>query len=89
VRLQEESNFEERVKEVHAFNAANAWRKRGIAITPVRCGPPHPAASRPACICCSTSLFPCAAGGAAERFAVDQLPQHLRMEQQQQHRRLG
>ena len=42
MHMQEDAKFEERVKEVHAFNVASAWRKRGIAITPVRCGPPHP-----------------------------------------------
>jgi xanthine dehydrogenase molybdopterin-binding subunit B len=45
LRLQEDARFEERVKEVRTFNAGNAWRKRGIAITPVRWGLPDPAAS--------------------------------------------
>lgn len=33
---QEDADFEARVKEVREFNARSAWRKRGIAITPVR-----------------------------------------------------
>lgn len=36
VHVQEDAHFTDRVTEVQHFNTAHAWRKRGIAITPVR-----------------------------------------------------
>lgn len=37
-RLKQRSNFDERVKEVQAFNINNRWRKRGISMIPLKYG---------------------------------------------------